>query len=344
MTANPQYYIIVVLLIENLTIFEMSIFKSEQKIRHLAGKLGISVSEFKKELDFLHINEIHIIDILPEMLIMVQSTMSHKTFSYNRKPSDIIEKGLMFSFHNILNLHLFDEGQEKQNSHVQPHVIIRPLDLENEILFPEGINIMHVTILIKLNYLKNFIGNDQNKFGYLFDAEKIFLIEEFLSPEIVDAVNEIINNSSMMILSEAYYKLKALHLLYLVFKGLSGRPDMAFQNLHVHEIEAVYRIRNKMADSLNHPLQQNELAAISGMNTLKIRKLFTQVFGKGIYEYYQYLRMQEAARLIQHHHLSVSEAGCKLGFSNISHFGRLFEKHFGMKPKKWALEYRLNRN
>ncbi len=119
---------------------------------------------------------------------------------------------------------------------------------------------------------------------------------------------------------------------------------MIHQSLRGDEIEAVYRVRDRIVLSLNHhPLQQNELVAISGMNSLKLRKLFTQVFGKGIYEYYQHLRMQEAARLIQQEHLSVSEAGYQLGFSNLSYFGRLFEKHFGLKPKKWSAQYRLNK-
>ena len=33
--------------------------------------------------------------------------------------------------------------------------------------------------------------------------------------------------------------------------------------------------------------------------------------------------------------LTVSETGYKLGFTNLSHFGRVFEKHFLMKPKRY---------
>jgi AraC-like DNA-binding protein len=46
--------------------------------------------------------------------------------------------------------------------------------------------------------------------------------------------------------------------------------------------------------------------------------------------------MQEAARLLQSKQFSVSEVGYQLGFSNLSHFSRTFEKHVGMKPKKYA--------
>ncbi|MBE4948012.1 helix-turn-helix transcriptional regulator [Chryseobacterium culicis] len=73
------------------------------------------------------------------------------------------------------------------------------------------------------------------------------------------------------------------------------------------------------------------------MSVSKLVKLFRQVFGDSIYNYFQTLRMQEAARLLREEQLSVSEAGYQLGFSNLSHFSRIFEKHIGMKPKKYSL-------
>ncbi len=49
--------------------------------------------------------------------------------------------------------------------------------------------------------------------------------------------------------------------------------------------------------------------------------------------------MQEGARLLKEEGHSVSEVGYKLGFSNLSHFTRVFNKHIGMKPKQYSLCY-----
>ncbi len=46
--------------------------------------------------------------------------------------------------------------------------------------------------------------------------------------------------------------------------------------------------------------------------------------------------MKEAARLLKEEQLSVSEVGYRLGFTNLSHFTRVFEEHIGMKPKKFS--------
>lgn len=319
---------------------------NKRQMLDLAEKLGMPASEFSDTLDLLRLNEIHIVDMLPEMLLMIRSVIAEETFVYRRKPVDDLRRGLLFSFQNIFSHSSDDHVYQYPEKSLQarPHIRITPFHLESEVVFPKGLTITQITILIELDFLKNFIGKDQETFGYLFNDEKTLLIEEFMSPEVADLVNEIAGTPASGTLSEAYYKLKALELLYLLFKNLSRRQHIKYQSLRSDEIAAVYRVRDAISFSLDNPLTQDELVKISGMNILKLRKLFTQIFGKGIYEYGQYLRMQEAARLMQEKHLSVSETGYQLGFTNLSYFGRLFEQHFGMKPKKWSAQHRLKDN
>jgi len=73
------------------------------------------------------------------------------------------------------------------------------------------------------------------------------------------------------------------------------------------------------------------------MSEPKLRKLFKQTFGKGVFEYYQTARMQEATKLLKERRMTVSEVGYQLGFTNLSHFSRVFEQHTGMKPKKFSV-------
>ncbi|MDN3584657.1 helix-turn-helix transcriptional regulator [Mucilaginibacter flavus] len=80
----------------------------------------------------------------------------------------------------------------------------------------------------------------------------------------------------------------------------------------------------------------SDLTKISGMSESKIKRLFKHIFGNTLYNYYQYLRIQQAAFLIKEQHLSISEAGYQMGFTNLSHFARIFERHKGIKPKKYA--------
>jgi len=46
--------------------------------------------------------------------------------------------------------------------------------------------------------------------------------------------------------------------------------------------------------------------------------------------------MKEAALLLKEKKRSVSDVGYELGFTNLSHFSRVFAQHIGMKPKKYS--------
>jgi len=309
----------------------------KEEMYYWVERLGVSLTPSRSELDMLYLNELKIIDLMPEMFVMVRSVVAKETFSIRRKPITAFESGISISFQNIINSPLDISVKDKQIlQQTQPHVRIIPLHVESDVSFPKDINIQQVTIIVSLDYLKSFIGKDYVKFDYLFNNEKTLWIEEFISLEIAEVANEISITKIQDTLSDAYYRLKSLELLFYLFKNLSRRANVTHQHLSKYELESVYNVRDKIAASIDEPFLQEELVKLSGMNVIKLRKLFMQVFGKGMYSYYQHLRMQEAARLLREENLSVSETGYQLGFSNLSYFGRLFERHFGCKPKKWS--------
>jgi AraC-like DNA-binding protein len=47
--------------------------------------------------------------------------------------------------------------------------------------------------------------------------------------------------------------------------------------------------------------------------------------------------MEEAAFLLKQSGYSVSEVGYQLGFTNLSHFSRLFQRYYGSTPKKYSI-------
>ncbi|MEJ2881081.1 helix-turn-helix transcriptional regulator [Pedobacter sp. GR22-6] len=311
-------------------------FDEKGKMRRLAEKLGLSLASIEEEIELLHFNQLNIVDLMPEMLLMVRSLIASRTFTYKRKPIGVIEEGLLISFQNIFITEGTGKAIGTRALNNQPHVRIMPLHVESDVVFPRDVHVQQITILVELEYLKHFVGNDADRLFYLFDVEKTFWIEEFMSPEMSDLVAQLANLPTENILSQAFYRLKSLELIYWLFSNLLKREKTEHHHLSNAEIDTVYLVRNTIESNLEKPLTKDELVKLSGINELKLRRIFTQVFGKGIHEYYNHLRMQKAASLLKQEALSVSEVGYRLGFSNLSYFGRLFEKHFGLKPKKWS--------
>ncbi|HZH36875.1 MAG TPA: AraC family transcriptional regulator, partial [Flavisolibacter sp.] len=102
------------------------------------------------------------------------------------------------------------------------------------------------------------------------------------------------------------------------------------------DAERLMQLRNIILSDLSVPPSLPALAAMIGMSETKMKQLFKQTFGASIYTYFQKVRMEEAAFLLKQGGYSVSQVGFQLGFTNLSHFSRLFESHYGITPKKFS--------
>ena len=137
-------------------------------------------------------------------------------------------------------------------------------------------------------------------------------------------------------LSYFYMQIKVQELLYLVFYKLSLRENAAHQTINSADAKRLLHIRNALLSDLSVPPVLRELAQTAAMSETKLKLLFKQTFGSTIYNYYQQARMEEAAFLLKQGKHSVAEVGYEMGFSNLSHFSRLFEKHYGLNPKRFS--------
>lgn len=90
--------------------------------------------------------------------------------------------------------------------------------------------------------------------------------------------------------------------------------------------------RQLMNDFSSEPLTLDELAKIAGVNRVKFQKLFKEQYGDNFYTYYQKGRFNHAKYLIEEKNYNLCEAGSAIGFRNLTHFSRQFERFMGIKP------------
>lgn len=278
-------------------------------------------------------------DFLPEMMLHFGSFIVKKTFIRQTATANGIGDGISFHFYNIFE----DTTQSRGKSEIKKpnetaYVRIFPIAISQKIAMTKNTQSTHLSVAISIDYLKSFLKEEANHFQFLFDSGNNFLVEEIMTDDILRTVNDIVKQDEPSTLKSYHYKLKAMELVFYLFESLRKREKSVHQKLNDREIKSIYKVRDKIVSSLSKPSTITDLTKIAGMNELKMRKIFTQVFGMGIYDYYQHLRMKEAARLLRDEKLSVSGVGYQMGFENLSHFSRVFEKHIGKKPKKYSKE------
>ncbi|RZJ89685.1 MAG: AraC family transcriptional regulator [Chryseobacterium sp.] len=306
-------------------------------MQHFTDKLGVVL---KDVMEHFQVNFFKGFTFLPEMAMHFGSFNVKDDFIRVTGQSDIND-GIGFVFYNVFEDHAID-GKDKRYAGgpmEPPYVRIFPYTISQTLHFKKDTCVSHVSISVNAAYLKSFLKEEAEHFAYLFDNANNYWIEELMTDDILRTVNDIVKKEEPGALKSFYYKTKAMELLFYLFESLKKREGATGQKLNKKVIESIYQVRDKIASSLSRPSTIAELKQIAGMNELKLRKIFKQVFGMGIYDYYQHLRMKEAARLLHEENLSVSEAGYQMGFENLGHFTKVFEKHIGKKPKKYEQSF-----
>jgi AraC-like DNA-binding protein len=219
----------------------------------------------------------------------------------------------------------------------QASILICRQHVSSVISMPSNTLFGSVTIGVSQQYLHQLFGHLAHPVvASVLAAQDEFVLETGISPQIIQAASEMLGQPVPEGIESHYYRLKCEELLCHTFALLMQREAVPLSKMLLDDIKAIYAIKLRLQLPSGEAPNIAALAKEAGMSEPKMRKLFKQTFGKGVFEYYQYMRMQEAARLLKEKRLSVSEIGYQLGFTNLSHFSRVFEQHIGLKPKKYS--------
>lgn len=268
---------------------------------------------------------------------------------YELKEDFVLDRGIgkeekkfvNITFHNIYEAKDDIKGQLLQPSKSRkflPSVQVTTTGINYELL-PAGKKINSIVITVYADYLKELLNpkTGMTLLQMVTSGNQPFLFEEIISPQIQEVAAEIIKANPAKELQNLFYKIKTEELIYLLFEELLKRQETTLHTLNGADVKRLYEVKDKILSNIDTPPIIAELVKLSGMSESKLKRLFKQIFGNSIFNYYQSFRMKEAMYLFKEEKLSVSEVGYRLGFSNLSHFTRLFERHIGVKPKKYSV-------
>ncbi|MDR7371179.1 AraC family transcriptional regulator [Flavobacterium aquidurense] len=241
---------------------------------------------------------------------------------------------VLFSYNNIfpdLN------SKIKSASNDLPTIQVLKGKLNFETFYPAKTKFKSIFIGIDTGSLLSFLdlNNDNEIFRNLIDGEQTILFEELVSPKIQEVALEILESDIPDSLSVFYFKIKAEELICLTLKELFKRGHSKVHALNENDVHKIYQVRDQVLSELHTSPVLKDFANSIGMSESKFKRLFKQIFGDSFFSYYQKFRIREAARLLKENKMTVSEVGYSLGFSNLSHFAKVFEEHYAIKPKSF---------
>ncbi|MDP4091008.1 MAG: AraC family transcriptional regulator [Bacillota bacterium] len=134
------------------------------------------------------------------------------------------------------------------------------------------------------------------------------------------------------------YLLETLYLIRRTFE-----IDLRTQKLAVDYSEAGDEIINDIIFYLfsNYPskITINDMINIFHINRTSLMEKFSKATGSTIMNYLSKIRINVAAMILRDTTISVYEVMERVGFNDMSHFGRIFKRYLGCSPTEYRQKY-----
>lgn len=271
------------------------------------------------------------IDIAEGFRIVLNRTVYKETFVVRKIETEIPDDLIVFRFIYIL------VPERDYLSNVQ--VVNNRVNTED--MMDAGTCVCHLAISIRVGVLQDLmdLGQDMSELvTFISNFSHPFLYQEIITPEMKNIIRELFDHRNHDKLERFYYKTKISELIYAFFCRFLRRSTFDFGTINKVDIEKIMLIERMILKDLSTPPVLSELSIHAGMSETKMKALFKKIFEDSIYNYYSSARMIEAASLLKNNpDMSVSEVGYSLGFSNLSHFSKMFRRYIGWNPKEYAM-------
>lgn len=254
-----------------------------------------------------------------------------------KNPETNVSKRLIFfKFQNIFpKSETLQPGKQPE---AMPSVLIATSRINTDDIISIHTNTATINIEVDADYLNGLFDLSEKSpvLQSLLQNTQPLLFEQVIYPSLQKIVDEIVMGKVTQTFELFFMRIKAEELICRLLMELEKRDEKHLYALNMQDIQTIYKIKEQILEHPATPPVIKELAATAHMSPTKLKRLFRQIFGNSIFSYYQEFRMKEAARLLKEEKLTVSDVGYQLGFTNLSHFSRVFNEHIGMKPKQYS--------
>lgn len=120
----------------------------------------------------------------------------------------------------------------------------------------------------------------------------------------------------------------------------SALVDEGFELIQSREAEIADTIKRALIDYVRHDDTGREPISVLlegrfNLSYPSLSRIFSEVEGRSIENYYMLLRVERVKELIKYRQLSFSEIADLLGYSSVAHLSRQFKQHTGLTPSQF---------
>lgn len=169
------------------------------------------------------------------------------------------------------------------------------------------------------------------------DADYPFLYHGYYSIGTSECLNQIQHTQYQGLILSTFLESKVLELLSLVLSQYGDDQEPSTEQTILREADeaALVEAQRIIMKQLQNPPSIKDLARQVGINELKLKKGYKQLFHTTVYHHIRQERLNLAKVLLAEGKWNVGEVAQQVGYVNKSHFALKFKEKFGMFPKQF---------
>ena len=232
---------------------------------------------------------------------------------------------------------LFEIGENMIESEAKSYkaVVMTNSRVKQKLTLQKGTEVKGLTIQVSDEWINKHIENKNGKNISLLKKNSFVL--DLLTAKSQKLLNDIFNNHEESEMPLLYLTTRVLRLLEGFLESVLKR-DMTETTLSISskDFESILKIEGLLLENYGEVFPKIEkLARLALMSESKLKKIYKQAFGMGLFEYYQKNKMHKAKELLNSGEYSVSQVGSLLGYHNLSNFSNSFKKEFNRLPRDY---------
>lgn len=257
-------------------------------------------------------------------------------FEYKCEPSTDFSLVLYFYQINSCEKILFEIGENiiELEGKAYRGIVMTNSRMKQKLALKHGAEVKGLTIQLSEEWLNEKIKTSNTKNYDLLKNNNF--IQDVITPKHQKILNDIFTHedSSMPLL---YLNSRVLRLLETFLENILKRNMVEpMLTISSKDFESILKIEGLLLENYGEVFPKIEkLARLALMSESKLKKIYKQAFGMGLYEYYQKNRMHKAKELLRSGEYTVSQVGTMLGYHNLSNFSASFKKEFSQLPRDY---------
>ena len=174
--------------------------------------------------------------------------------------------------------------------------------------------------------------SDRLQAAFLGGGDREAVLLETFSIDDYKMISEIIEKAFSNSWDTIFLKSRVLTMMDKLMTNLLSKNEAALNKTPGY-LPLMIEVEKKLNAILHEKLPNlKAIAKEFSLSESTLKRQFKQVYGKAIYEYYLFRKMELARRMLLEQDMTIAQVAYSLGYEKASPFIRIFKRQFGVSP------------